>query len=475
MSGWGTIYSNTSYALSCHAQALARLQEQAASGMRINRSSDSPGDAYSIMRLNTQSRQTEGYVKNLEGVVRGLEFCHNAVQNINDSVSRAQQLLTQAASATYGATNRAAMAAEIDSLLEQIVSIVNGQSLGRYVFGGVKTTTAPYAVERDGGKITSVTYQGSQTDLLVPVAQGVERSGLLVGDRAFRADSRQGPEFLGATGAAAGTATSSVRGDVWLSVSHTATVYEGASGVAAGTLSAGQDTVIGTHTVTIEAAGQTIRLDSGPAVTFTGTEDNLELTNESDDVACVDMTGWAAAGSPEGTFAVQASGTLSVDDGASSTAIAFSDNVAVTDSQTGRILYVDATGITRTGAEAVRVPGTYDLFSALISIRDLMNNERSLTESQQVSLLSQAMDSVKEVQAVVTRQMTVLGGKLQAMDSLRATLEDAKATADQQAGSLQNADLTLVAIELARTQNLYDLTLAAAAQLLRLNLLDYIT
>ena len=41
----GNIYSNVSFALALHTEALARLQEQASSGAQINRVSDGPSAA----------------------------------------------------------------------------------------------------------------------------------------------------------------------------------------------------------------------------------------------------------------------------------------------------------------------------------------------------------------------------------------------------------------------------------------------
>ncbi len=57
------------------------------------------------------------------------------------------------------------------------------------------------------------------------------QEGAMVGDEVFRSDDRQPPIFLGTTGAKAAAATSTVRGDVWLTVTHNATTYAGTTGV----------------------------------------------------------------------------------------------------------------------------------------------------------------------------------------------------------------------------------------------------
>ena len=128
----------------------------------------------------------------------------------------------------------------------------------------------------------------------------------------------------------------------------------------------------------------------------------------------------------------------------------------------------------RTGLEAVRVPGTYDVFNTLVSIRDLMRNERNLTEDEQTPQLLATAASLEEVMSAVLQNATSVGGKLQAMDSLRGALEDIGTAADTQAASLQDADILDLTTQLARTQTLYEMVLATSAKMLNMSLLDFI-
>lgn len=472
MSGWGSVYNNVAYALSLQMDQLARLQEQASTGSRVNRASDDPADAYAILRLQGKQNRAASDAKSLSAIETNLQMCDSALQDVSTALQQLQQLLSQAASGTYTIDQRASMAEEVDSLLERVLAQANTQGAAGYVFGGGRLGTAPYAAQRDAnGRITSVLYQGSSSPMPVPVAEGVLQYGQLVGDSVFRADQRQAPVFLGSTGAAAGAGTSSVRGDVWLSVGHTATTYDAGSQLDAGSRSAAEDTVIGTHTVTISAAQKTIQLDGGIATAFAGGETNLCVQNASGDTIYVDMTGWTTA---DGTFNLSATGTLSLDDGTTPAALTGSENEAVTDPASGRVLYVDGRGIVRTGLEAVRVPGTHDAFGTLIHVRDTLANTGGLSSSQQLDLLDDALDSVREILGQVTRADTAIGGRLRAVDELRQSVSDAGALAAQQASSLQDADIADLSVELMRVQNLYQMTLASAAKLLNVSLLDYL-
>jgi len=241
--------------------------------------------------------------------------------------------------------------------------------------------------------------------------------------------------------------------------------------VSAATSSADGDTIIGAHKVTISAADKTIQLDDGSAVSFTGSQTNLRLQNASGDVAYVDMTGWTTA---DGQYNLAASGTLSLDGGTTRTPLIQSSNVAVTDPATSQVLYVDATGITRAGEEPVNVPGTHDLFGELINIRDTLINAKGLSSDEQTQLLAEANDSIQEVSSQVTRSDTAVGGRLKTLDDLKQLLSNTGAQAKQQADSLQNADITQVSVDLTRAQNLYEMTLASAAKLLNISILNYL-
>jgi len=315
----------------------------------------------------------------------------------------------------------------------------------------------------------------------VPVASGVTYSGQLVGQQVFQSHDRQAPEFLGSTGVAAGTGTANITGDVWLSMAHTLTKHDDAAnpGIAAGTESASGDTILGAHTLTVDydGAGGTVRLDGGQVVTFAGTETNLQLLSPSGDVVYLDVS--SMTGVPyTGELTIRGEGKLSVDNGESWTSFTDADfadgNISVSRSDTGKFLYIDGATVKRTGVEPIRIQGTYDLFTMLIDIRDILNNEQGITEQQQLAALRRAGDAVSEVTSSVIRHSTTTGSRLEALDRLRGSLEQLKANTDNEAGLLQSADLIEVATELARANTLYQVTLQTAAKLLNQTLVDYI-
>ena len=60
------------------------------------------------------------------------------------------------------------------------------------------------------------------------------------------------------------------------------------------------------------------------------------------------------------------------------------------------------------------------------------------------------------------------------MDTLQRTVDHLKTVTNQQADQFEDADIVLIATDLARTQTLYEMALRSASKLLSLSLLDFI-
>jgi len=221
-----TIYQNISFALRSHTNQLVNIQEQIATGSRINRTSDAPADAYQILNLKSEKRSLETYNKSLTEISLTLTSSSLVIQEIMDSLSDVRTELIQITSETYNADQRPGTAEGINDVLEYILARANTKHRGQYLFAGNNSSVAPYTAERENGKITRVTYQGSLDNPSVGVARGVSASALAVGEQIFKSHNRQAPIFSGNTGAKPGSGTSSVTGDTWLTVTHDGTNYK---------------------------------------------------------------------------------------------------------------------------------------------------------------------------------------------------------------------------------------------------------
>ena len=68
-----------------------------------------------------------------------------------------------------------------------------------------------------------------------------------------------------------------------------------------------------------------------------------------------------------------------------------------------------------------------------------------------------------------------LGSKSSFLDNLKTSLNSLKSTNSDEVDSIEQADVAQVSIDLARYQNLYQMSLQVASKLLSTSLLDYIT
>lgn len=151
------------------------------------------------------------------------------------------------------------------------------------------------------------------------------------------------------------------------------------------------------------------------------------------------------------------------------------DDVAVTHGTTGEILYVDTTGIARDGSELVRAPGTYDIFNVLISARDLLRTpESSLPQGVWDSVINDTIGYMKNVEDFVTESFPIVGGRIGTLTNLQESLTNMQWNTKEEISRLQDADIAQVAMDLARHDVLYQMSLAVAAKMFKLSLLDFI-
>lgn len=393
----GAIYNSASWAISNHTLALSILQEQASSGQAINRPSDDPTDADRILDLQSDSRSMERYIGTLSDVIDVMDLSGATIQQMSgdNGLGGALASLTSALSSlNTDDMIRQQKANELDGILEDLVSLANKQRMGQRLFSGASSDVDPYMVTRDSsGNITRVTYQGSHEERQVTVAPGVEMSAVLIGDSLFRSDNPEASVFYGDTGAAAGTGSSSVRGDVTLTV--------------------------------------------------TGSTGNFNLSIDG--------------------------GLTSINVNGSET------NAAVINSVTGEVMYIDATAITQAGSDYVRTPGTHDIFNVLIDARNLLNNASSMASGQWNDIMSKTIDSMKIVEQKLVRAFPTIGGRLSTLQSLKDSMEDMKLGTDENVSRRQDADITQVAIDLARHEILYQMSLSVAAKMFSMSLLNFIS
>jgi flagellar hook-associated protein 3 FlgL len=455
--------------------SLAKLQIQLASGKAIVNPSDNPTGTRQILLHNATLGKLESRVSTIQTVRNWLTHSETQLTDAQDILVRAREIALQGRQST-DVTERRNLSAELDTMLERLVSIANTKNEGLYLYGGNQSGTQPYSIENG-----RVFYQGSDTAVSVPSGDGVELPMLYTGTEVFGAPDRGETIVVGITGLKAGSGTDTGVGQSEVTVRHVATTFAGASGIQTGASSGTFDTIIGpvgSHTLTIRdtsgtGASGTISLNDGPEVAFTSSDQNLKVIGNNGEVIYVDTQNITAGFN--GTINVGASGTLSSDGGATETPINFASQVQLTNSQTGEITYLDTSAVRRAGVANVEYTGTADAFSALTELRDALLNENSIGSEAWQGVMTRRIGDIERLQDHLYDVRGAQAVSQQQLNQLQERTEDLQLETKQNIADIENVDLTDVVIQLQEAQNQMQFALAAIARVNDASLLNYLS
>lgn len=135
---------------------MSRLQEQLASGKRINRISDDPLALTRLQALTNTMTQDDQYIKNIDGALSEAQIADNTLNSVIDIIQRAKELATQSANTSTSQQGMNAIALEVDQLINQIVQLSNTSIGDKFLFGGKQTGAPPFARTND-----DVAYTGN--------------------------------------------------------------------------------------------------------------------------------------------------------------------------------------------------------------------------------------------------------------------------------------------------------------------------
>ena len=85
-----------------------------------------------------------------------------------------------------------------------------------------------------------------------------------------------------------------------------------------------------------------------------------------------------------------------------------------------------------------------------------------------------SIGSLEEVRNLLSQKSVSVGSKIAFLDNIKGSLENIKYDTAGEITYLQEADIAEIAIELARREILYQMSLSVAGRLLSMSLLDFI-
>ena len=149
---------------------LTKIQEQVATGKRIQTPSDDPGAAAEIIRLRSELNQVAAYQRNADQATNSLLFEESAIAGAESVLQRVRELAVRGANdALLSAEDREIIASEIDGLRDSLLSIANTRNAdGEYIFAGDTVNTEAFS--EAGGLVT---YNGSGGPRSINIASGI--------------------------------------------------------------------------------------------------------------------------------------------------------------------------------------------------------------------------------------------------------------------------------------------------------------
>ncbi len=183
--------------LTLQGRRLLELQDQLATGQRVNKPSDDPLAARRAISATTEIAANTQYITNISTIGPYLVETETAIMSSLNLVQRARELTLQGASNTNAQAQRDALAEEIDEVLEQLLVEANHITNDRYVFGGTRTLSAPFVATRNADdEVTAVAYTGNSADIEIAISEGVRVATNVPGDGVFLSTGAQSTDIF---------------------------------------------------------------------------------------------------------------------------------------------------------------------------------------------------------------------------------------------------------------------------------------
>jgi len=172
-------------------QRLATTQEQASSGLRVNRPSDDPVAAGEAVTLRASLGDVAQLGRNVSRAETRLLTAERAIASGVDVLIRARELAVQGANDTNDAESRRLIAEEVAALHGELLSNSNENAAGSYLFSGYASDTPAFSVSGPfviGQPPPAVSFDGDSNELQFEVDNGVMVETTFDGRRTFLGD-----------------------------------------------------------------------------------------------------------------------------------------------------------------------------------------------------------------------------------------------------------------------------------------------
>ena len=164
-------------------RGLDKAQAELSSGKRIAHPSDDPRGVGEALSLRSALATGETYLKTIDSSLSWLNTTDATLDSATQLMQRARELAVQGSNDSIAGGQMAGMAAEVDQLLNQMVTLGNASSGGQRLFAGLKTAANPFTL--NPGPPTTVTYNGDSGQMMREIDIGSTMAINTPGDTTF--------------------------------------------------------------------------------------------------------------------------------------------------------------------------------------------------------------------------------------------------------------------------------------------------
>lgn len=134
---------------------------QMSTGQRVNKPSDDPIAASQAVVVSQAQQQNAQYQTARTFATQKVSLEESVLQQVTAAITSAHTSVVAAANGTLSDDDRASMATELQGVRDQLLNLANStDGNGRYIFGGYKTSTAPFdSTGTYNGGTTAITQQ----------------------------------------------------------------------------------------------------------------------------------------------------------------------------------------------------------------------------------------------------------------------------------------------------------------------------
>ncbi|MCA9510930.1 MAG: flagellin [Myxococcota bacterium] len=173
---------------------LARVQEQAASGLRINRPSDDAVGYRMAGTVRSALRGGEQLLRNHGRAETRIARADAALSETLGVLQRARELALQGANGapSQNAETRRILAEEVAGLHADLLSQANASNAGEHVFAGHANDVAPFVASggfANGSPAPTVAFVGDSNEIEIEIDSGTRVATSLDGRRVFQGDA----------------------------------------------------------------------------------------------------------------------------------------------------------------------------------------------------------------------------------------------------------------------------------------------